>query len=80
MKRNTCTCTPTNHEYKHHLAPRQGSLGQPLTSDQEVKPPPFTPLTVMVTSKMRVREIMLLLLLLWMVVTSAGQGKWLQVM
>ena len=33
---------------------------------------------VMVTSKMRVRKI--LLLLLWMVVTSAGEGEWQQVM
>ena len=66
VKRNTCTCNLTNYKYKHHLAPRQGSLGLPKVSALIVM--------VMVTSNIKVREI-LLLLLVWMLVTSAGDGE-----
>ena len=65
MKRNTCTCTPTNHEYKHHLGPRQGSLGLPKVFALIV--------TGDIKHESEGREI--LLLLLWMVVTRAGEGQ-----
>ena len=66
MKRNTYTCNLINHEYKHHLAARHGSLGLPKVFALIVM--------VMVTSNIKVREI-LLLLLVWMLVTSAGDGE-----
>ena len=65
MKRNTYTCNLINHEYKHHLAPRHGSLGLPKVFALIV--------TGDIKHESEGREI--LLLLLWMVVTSAGEGE-----